>query len=64
MWHEARELYVFPKHCNHVCFYLDMLDRDWWFVLIHGPRSKRVFKSKNVIMPSVEEDNQGVDNGE
>ena len=35
MWDEAKEPYVFPKPCNHVFFYLDVLDRGWWFVLTH-----------------------------
>ena len=26
---EAKELYVFNKHCNQVLFYPDVLDRDW-----------------------------------
>ena len=28
MWHEAREPYVFPKHCKYAFFYLDVLYRD------------------------------------
>ena len=43
MWHEVREPYVFPKHCNQVIFFSDVSDRDWWFVLRHNPRSKHVF---------------------
>ena len=61
---EAKEPYVFPKHCNQVFFYPKVLDRDWWFVLTHDPRSKHIFENNNVIMPSSEEDNQGDDNGE
>ena len=38
MWDEAKDLYVFPKHFNHEFFYPDVLDRDWWFILIHDPR--------------------------
>ena len=62
MWDEAKEPYVFPKDCNQVFFYLDVLDRDWWFVLRYNPRSKQISEN-NVIMPS-EEDNYGDDNGE
>ena len=29
MWDEAKDPYVFPKHCNHVYFYPYVLDRDW-----------------------------------
>jgi len=49
MWHEAREHYVFPKQCNAVFFYPDVLDKDWWFVLRHDPISKLVFDNNNVI---------------
>ena len=45
------------------CFSPNMLDRDWWFVLIHDPRSKHFFEKNNVIMPR-KEDNQDDDNGE
>ena len=48
---------------NQVFFYPDVLDRDWWFVLRHNPRSKHIFENNNVIMPS-EEDNEGDDNKE
>jgi hypothetical protein len=58
MWVETKEPYVFPKHCNQVFFYPDVLDGDWWFVLRHDPRSKHIFENNNVTMPS-EEDNQG-----
>jgi hypothetical protein len=44
-----------------VFFYLDVLDRDWWFVLTHDPRSKHIFEKNSVIMPR-EEDNEGDDN--
>ena len=54
MWVETKEPYVFPKHCNQVFFNLDVLDGDWWFVLIHDPRSKHIFENKNFIMPSEE----------
>ena len=36
---EMKEPYVFPKDCNQVFFYRDVLDKDWWFVLRHDPRS-------------------------
>ena len=29
MWDEAKEPYFFPKHCNQVFFYPDVLDMDW-----------------------------------
>jgi hypothetical protein len=58
MWDETKNPYVFPKHCNQVFFYSNVLDRDWWFVLKHDPRSKHLFESNNVIIPS-KEDNQG-----
>ena len=38
MWDEAKEPDVFPKHCNQVFFYPDVLDRDWWFVLTYDLR--------------------------
>ena len=63
MWHEARETCVFPKHSNQVGFYPNVLDRDWWFILGHDPRSKHIFENNSVIMLS-EEDNKGDDNGE
>jgi hypothetical protein len=63
MWDEAKEPYAFPKHRNKVFFYLDVLDRDWWFVLIHDPRSKHIFENNNVIMPR-KEDYEGDDNKE
>ena len=59
MWDEAKEPYVFPKHCNQVFFYPDVLDRDWWFVLRHDPRSKHIFENNSVIMPCELEDNEG-----
>ena len=59
MWDEAKEPYVFPKHCNHVFFYPDVLDRDWWFVLTHDPRSKHIFEKNSAIMPCELEDNGG-----
>ena len=61
MWDEAKETYVFPKHCNQVFFYPDVLDRDWWFVLTHDPRSKHIFENNRVIMPCELEDNEGDD---
>ena len=62
MWDESKEPYVFPKHCNQVLFYLDVLDRDWWFILIHNSISKHIFET-NAFMPSGEH-NQGDDNKE
>ena len=60
MWDETtKEPYILPKHCNQVFFYLDVLDRDWWFVLRHDPRSKHIFENNSVIMPSELEDNEG-----
>ena len=59
MWDEAKEPYVFPKHCNQVFFYPDVLDRDLWFVLTHDPRSKHIFENNSVIMPCELEDNEG-----
>jgi hypothetical protein len=57
MWVESKEPYVSPKHCNPVFFYPDVLDGDWWFVLIHVPRSRHRFEKNNVTMPS-EKDNK------
>lgn len=59
MWDEAKEPYVLSKHCNKVFFYWDVLDRNWWFVLRHDPRSKHIFYNNSVIMPSKLEDNEG-----
>ena len=59
MWHEAKEPYILPKHCNQVFFYPDVLERNWWFVLIHNPRSKHIFENNSVIMPSKLEDIEG-----
>ena len=59
MWDEAKEPYVFPKHCNQMFFYLDVLDRDWWFVLRRDPRSKHSFEKNSVIILSELEDNEG-----
>ena len=59
MWDKAKEPYVFPKHYNQVFFYPDVLDRDWWFVLTHDPRSKHIFENNSVIMPCELEDNEG-----
>jgi len=61
MWDENNEPYVHPKHYNQVLFYPDVLDKDWWFVLRHDPRSKHLFENNNVIMPN-EEDNLGEGN--
>ena len=63
MWDESKEPYVFLEHYNQVLFYLDVLDRDWWFILRHDPRSKHAFENNSVSMPT-EEDNEGDDNGE
>ena len=52
---------VYPKRCNQVCFYLDVLDRDWWFLLRHEPRSKHLFENNNVSIPR-NEGNQGDSN--
>jgi hypothetical protein len=54
MWDKKRKPYVFPTHYNRVCFYLDVLDRKWWFVLRHGLTSQHVFENNNAIMPSKE----------
>ena len=59
MWDEAKEPYVFPKHYNQLFFYPDVLNRDWWFVLTHDPRSKHIFENNSVIMPCELEDNEG-----
>jgi hypothetical protein len=58
MWFETKEPYVFPKHCNQVFFYPNVLDGDWWFLLRHDPRSKHCFENNNFTIQS-EEDNQG-----
>ena len=55
---------MFSQNTTTRFFYLDVLDRDWWFVLRHNPRSKHVSENNSVIMPSGEEDNQGDENGE
>jgi hypothetical protein len=60
-WVESKEPYVFPKRCNKVSFYLDVLDGDWWYVLRHDLRSKYLFENNNVTIPS-KGDNQGNDN--
>jgi hypothetical protein len=57
MWVESKEPYVFPKHCNQMSFYPDVLDGDWCFALRHNP-DLNIFENNNVTMPS-EEDNQG-----
>jgi hypothetical protein len=58
MWVESKEPYVFPKHCNQVFFYPDVLDGEWWLVLRHDLRSKQLFVNTNVTMSS-EEDKLG-----
>ena len=63
MWDKSKEPYVFPKHCNQVLFYPDVLDRYWWFILRHDPISNNVFKNNNVNMPT-KEDNEGDGNEE
>ena len=60
MWDETKESYVFPKHCNMVFFYLDVLDSDWWFVLRHERRSKHIFANNSSILQT-KEDNEGDD---
>ena len=55
MWDEFKEPYVFPKHYNQVFFYLDVLDKYWWFILRHDLRYKHVFENNNVIMPTKED---------
>ena len=55
---KTNEPYVFQKHCNQVFFYLDVLDRYWWFVIRHDPRYKHIFDNNIVVMPK-DEDNQG-----
>ena len=55
---KTKEPYVFPKHCNHVFFNPDVLDRDWCFVLRHDLRYKHLFDNNSVVM-SNDEDNQG-----
>ena len=42
MWDEIKEPYVFPKHYNQVLFHPDVLDRDWWFIIVHDPISRHV----------------------
>ena len=59
MLDEENEPYVFPKHYNQVFFNPNVLDRNWWFVLIHDPKSKQIFENNNVIMPRELEDNKG-----
>ena len=29
MWDEKKDSYVYPKECNQVFFYLDVLDKEW-----------------------------------
>ena len=55
---KTKEPYVFPKHCNQVFFYPDVLHWVWWFVLRHDSISKHLFEKNNVVM-SKDEDNQG-----
>ena len=63
MLDETKEPYVFPKHCNEGFFHQDVLDRDWWFVLRHDPRSKYLFDNKSFVIPN-DEDNHGDGNEE
>ena len=51
---KTNEPYVFPKHCNEVFFYPDVLDRDWWFILRHDSISKHIFDNNNVVIPNHE----------
>ena len=46
IWDEAKEPYVFHKHCKQVFFHPNVLDRDWWFVLRHNHRLKHIFEKK------------------
>ena len=55
---ETKKPYVYPKQCNQVFFYLNVLVRDRWFVLKHDSRSKHLSENNNVIIPN-QEDNQG-----
>ena len=48
-----------PNIATRCFFYPDVLDRDWWFVLRHDPRSKHIFENNSVIMPIELEDNEG-----
>ena len=59
MWYEARKPYVLSKRCSQVFFYPNVLDRDWWFMLTHDPRSKHIFENNSIIMPCELEDNEG-----
>ena len=52
MWHEARESYVVQNIATRCFFYLYVLDKDWWFILRHDPRSKHIFENNNFIVPS------------
>ena len=45
MFDESKDPYVFPKQCNQVLFYPNVLDRDWWFILRHDPRSNMFLKT-------------------
>jgi hypothetical protein len=55
---ESKEPYVFPKHCNQVFFYPNLLNEDWRFILRHDLRYKHIFENNIVTMTS-EEDNPG-----
>ena len=47
-----------PNTATKFFFYLDVLDRDWWFILTHDPRSKHIFEKNTVIMSCELEDNE------
>ena len=50
---------MFSPNTETMCFFYPyVLDRDWWFVLRYDPRSKTIFESNSVIMPSELEDNE------
>ena len=51
---ETKYPYVFPKHCNQVFCYPDVLDWDWWFVLIHSSRPTNIFEKNNVVIQNNE----------
>ena len=54
VWDETKEPCIFPKQRNQVFFYLDVLVRNWWFILSHDLKSNIFFIEKNVIIPSKE----------
>jgi hypothetical protein len=48
---------MFFQNTTTKCFYPDMLNQDWWFILRHDLRLKCMFEKNNFIMSS-EEDNR------